>query len=130
MSLEWLPSDILALAKLAYEVYSFCQNAPAELQSLFNRLKKIGRKLERLSTILEKSGLGTWKGAPALQQHLLDAKTYLEPMESVTNRDTSVLSKATGLTRLALNQDKLRRIEKNLDENEREIDELKIDLIL
>jgi hypothetical protein len=65
-----------------------------------------------------------------LERHLLDAKSFLGPLQSLTNRGTSISLKAKGLARLALNQDKLRRIEKNLDENEREIDELKIDLIL
>lgn len=39
-------------------------------------------------------------------------------------------SKAKGLARLSLNQDELRRIERNLDEDDRAIDDMKGDLIL
>ena len=130
MSFGWSPSDIFNLAKICYEVYSFCRTAPAELEGISERLDQMGRKLLRLSTVLEKSGLGTWKQAPALEQHLLDLRAYLEPLRSVTDRNTSTPSKAKGLARLALNQDKLKRIAKSLDVNQREIDEMKIDLIL
>ena len=68
--------------------------------------------------------------APALKQNLLDVKAYLEPLRSDTNNSTSIPSKAKRLARLALNQDRLRRIEKTLDENERDINDMKIDLIL
>jgi hypothetical protein len=130
MSFGWSPSDIVSLARLSYEIYGFCQNAPAELQDLFERLNRIGQKLQRFSTILEKSGLGIWKEAPDLEQHLLDARAYLEPLRSVFHKAASAPSKAKGLARLALKQDKLRRIEKSLDVDERAIDEMKIDLIL
>ena len=123
MAFGWSSGDLVTLAKLCYETYSFCRTAPAELQGLSNRLDKMGRKLDRLKTILDKSGLETFKEAHALEQHLLDAKAHLKPLLSATNR-------AKGLTQLALNQGKLRRIEKNLDADEREIDEMKIDLIL
>jgi hypothetical protein len=66
MSFGWSPSDILTLAKLAYEVYSFYRNAPAELESLFNRLDRIGRKLERLSTVLDKVRFRNLEGGTCL----------------------------------------------------------------
>ena len=130
MSFGWSPSDIVNIAKLCYEIYSFCRTAPAELQGLSNRLDKMGRKLDRLSTILDKSRLGVWEQVPALEQHLLDAKAHLEPLLSTINRAASAPFRAKGLARLALNQGKLMRIENVLDKDEREIDETKIDLIL
>lgn len=126
MSFGASPSDIVNIAKLCYKIYSFCRTAPSELQSLSDRLIKMGQKLDRLSKILDKSGIGTCEQAPALEQHLLDARAHLEPLLSATNRATS----AKGLTRLALNQGKLRRIEKDLDVDQRIIDEIKMDLIM
>ena len=126
MSVGASPSDIVNIAKLCYKIYGFCRTAPAELQSLSNRLDKMGRKLDRLSDILDKSGIGTCEQKPALEQHLLDARAHLEPLLSATNGATS----AKGLTRLALNQGKLRRIEKDLDEDQQIIDEIKMDLIM
>ena len=101
MSIGASPSDIVNIAKLCYKIYDFCRTAPAELQSLSNRLDRMGRKLDRLSDILEKSGNGTCEQTPALEQHLLDARAHLEPLLSATNGATS----AKGLTRLALKQD-------------------------
>lgn len=86
----------------------------------------MGRKLNRLSEILDKSGIGTCEQAPALEQHLLDARAHLEPLLSATNGAAS----AKGLTRLALNQGKLRRIEKDLDADQRIMDEIKMDLVM
>ena len=126
MSFGGSPSDIVNIAKLCYKIYNFCRTAPAELRGLSNRLDKMGRKLDRLSAILDKSVIGTCEQAPELQQHLLDARAHLEPLLSATNGATS----AKGLTRLALNQGKLRRIEKDLDEDQRIIDEIKMDLIM
>ena len=126
MSFGASPSDIVNIAKLCYKIYSFCRTAPAELQTLSDRLIKMGRKLDRLSEILDKSGIGTCEQAPALEQHLLDARAHLEPLLSATNGATS----AKGLTRLALNQGKLRRIEKDLDVDQGIIDEIKMDLIM
>ena len=126
MSFGGSPSDIVNIAKLCYKIYSFCRTAPAELQGLSNRLDQMGRKLDRLSAILDKSGIGTCEQVPALEHHLLDARAHLEPLLFASNGATS----AKGLTRLALNQGKLRRIERNLDVDQRIIDEIKTDLIM
>ena len=132
MSFGWSPSDIVNIAKLCYEIYRFCSTEPAKLQDLSNRLDSIGRKLYRLRDILDKCGLETWRQAPALEQHLLDARAHLEPLLFATNGATSARARAKGLFRLGLpaNQGKLRRIEKDLDVDERAIDDIKIDLIL
>ncbi|KAL9105809.1 MAG: hypothetical protein Q9227_009065 [Pyrenula ochraceoflavens] len=130
MSFGWSPSDIVSLARLCYDVYSFCRIAPAELQGLLTKVDEIGQKLERLSSILEKSGLGQWKQASALEQHLLNARAYLEPLRPITEKDASTPSKAKVLARLALDQRKLSRIEKDLDLDRQLIDDMKIDLIL
>ena len=124
MAFGWSSSDILFIAKLCYDVYSFCHTAPAELQGLSRRLDRVERNLNRLLAILDKSGFEKCKEAPALEKHLLDARAYVEPLLSSTKRTTS------SLTRLALKQGKLRRIEKDLDADEGEIDKIKIDLIL
>ena len=126
MSFGGSPSDIVNLAKLCYKIYNFCHTAPAQLQVLSDRLDKMGRKLDQLSAILDRSGIGTCEQAPALEQHLLDARAHLEPLLSATNGATP----AKGLARLALNQSKLRRIEKDLDVDQRIIDEIKMDLIM
>ena len=126
MSFGGSPSDIVNIAKLCYKIYNFCHTAPAELQGLSNRLDKMGRKLNRIMAILDKSGIGPCEQAVALQQHLFDTRAHLEPLLSATNGATS----AKGLTRLALNQGKLRRIEKDLDVDQQIIDEIKIDLIM
>lgn len=130
MSFGWSPGDLVSLSRLCFEIYGFCKAAPGELEGLSDRLNAIGKKLGRLSNILEKSGLGTWKQTPALEQALLDAKAFLEPLRPVINKNASVPSKAKGLARYAFSQDKLKRIEKDLDINERTIDDVKIDLIL
>lgn len=130
MSFGWSAGDIITLSKLCYEIYSFCRNAPEEVLTLFNKVEGIGYKLERLSIILEKSGLGLWRQTPALEQNLLKVKKYLEPLRSITDKTSSAPSKAKGWARLALNKDKFRLLEKGLDVNEREIDEMKVDLIL
>ena len=130
MSFGWSPSDIVTVANLCYEIYSFCQRAPAELQGLKARLERMEGKLRQFSAVLEKSGLGSWKQAPTLKQHLLDAKEYLEPLQSVSNETTSASKKAKGLVRLAWTRDKLKRIEENLDIDDKEIHDMKIDLIL
>lgn len=126
MSFGGSPSDIVNIAKLCYKIYNFCRAAPAELQGLSNRLDKIGRKLDRLRTVLDESGVGTCEQVSELKQHLLDARAHLEPLLSATNGATS----ASGLARLALNQGKLRCIEKDLDADQRIIDEIKMDLIM
>lgn len=132
MAFGWSPTDIANIVKLCYEIYRFCSTEPAKLQGLSNRLDSIVRKLERLSDILDTCGLGTWKHAPALEQHLLDARANLEPLLFATNGATAARSRAKGLFRLGLpaNQDKLRCIERDLDVDERAIDDIKIDLIL
>ena len=130
MSFGWSPGDLVSLSRLCFEIYSFCQAAPAEFESLADRLNAIGKKLGRLSNILEKSGLGTWRQTPALEQALLNAKAFLEPLRSVANQNASISLKAKGLARYVLSQDKLKRIEKDLDFDERAIDDVNIDLIL
>ncbi|KAL9062914.1 MAG: hypothetical protein Q9157_008542 [Trypethelium eluteriae] len=130
MSFGWSIGDLVSLSKLCFDIYSLCQAAPAELDGLSERLNAIGKKLERLSNILEKSGLGRWNQTPALKKALLDAKAFLEPLRPVINKKASVPSKGKGLARYAFSQDKLKRIEKDLDTNERAIDDVKIDLIL
>lgn len=130
MSFGWSSGDIISLAKLCWDVYNFIHTVPAELQSVFCRLDRIGRKLERLVTILEKSGKGTCEEIPSLKQHLLDAKVSLEPLRNVTNKAASIPPKAKGLARLSLSQDKLRCIERNLDEDDRAIDDIKGEIIL
>ena len=130
MSFGGSPSDIVNFARLCHDIYSFCHTAPTELQGLSNRLQGMERKLYRLSAILDRSNLGTWERRPELEQHLLDARACLEPLLSAINKAISAPSRAMGLTRLALNQGKLRRIEKGLDVYEKEINDMKIDLIL
>lgn len=130
MAFGWSSSDIVNIAKLCYDIYSFCHPAPTELQVLSNRLDKMERKLNELSAILDKSGLGTCKQAPALEQNLLDARAFLEPLLPATKRTTSSPFRAKKLIRLGLKQGKLRGIEKELDVDERAIDEIKIDMIL
>lgn len=120
----------MGLLKLCYEVYSFCRSAPSEVQGLASRLERIGQKLNRFSTILEKSGLGSWKETPNLQQHLLEAQAFVEPLRSTTHESSSLVVKIKGFTRLAIHQGKLKRIEKIFDVDERIIDDMKIDLIL
>ena len=126
MSFGGSPSDIVIFTKLCYKIYSFCRTAPAELQGLSDRLEKMKQKLDRLSAVLDKSGIGSCEQIPTLKQHLLDARAHLEPLLSATNGATS----ARGLTRLARNQGQLRRIEKDLDADQRIIDEIKMDLIM
>jgi hypothetical protein len=130
MSFGWSPGDLVSLSRLCFEIYSFCQAAPAELEGLSDRLDAIGKKLGRLSHILEKSGLGTWKQTPELEQALLNAKAFLDPLRPITTKNASIPSKAKGLARYAFSQDKLKRLERDLDINERAIDDVKIDLIL
>ena len=126
MSFGGSPSDIVNIAKLCYKIYNFCHTAPAELRDLSNRLDKMGRKLDRIMVILDESGIGSCEQAVALQQHLFEIRAHLEPLLSATNGATS----AKGLTRLARNQGKLRRIEKDLDVDQQMIDEIKMDLIM
>jgi hypothetical protein len=131
MSFGWSPSDIVNLARLCYEVHNFCRVAPADLQGLMDRLDKIGQRLNRFSNILEKSGLGTWTQAPSLERDLHETKAFLEPFQTVINHaSSSPFKKAKGLGRLALNKDKLRLIEENLDVTANDINDMKIDLIL
>lgn len=130
MSFGWSANDILSLAKLCYDIYSFCQAAPAELQGILEKLDNIRQTLEQLSDILQKSGLGSWKEAPDLEQHLHEVQVYLEPLQHVAIKKGYDLSKAKGLARLALDKDKIKRIEKSLDADERRIEKMKIDMIL
>ena len=130
MSFGWSSSDIVCIAKLAYDAYTFCREAPADLQGLSDTLNRIRHKLDHFSSILDKSGLGSWRQAPDLEQHLRDTHKFLEPLRSFTNRKGLSPSKVKALTQAGLKQDKLRRIEKTLAEDERAINDIKIDLIL
>ena len=130
MSFGYSAGDIVTLAKLCYGLYNFCRTAPYEVQGLCGKLDKLKKKLDRLSAIVEKSGLGTWRRAPALEQSLLEIKEYLEPLQSATAKESSTPTRARGLVLLAKNRKELKRIEERLGEGEREIDEAKIDLIL
>ena len=122
--------DIIGLAKLSWDIYGFCQAAPAELEGLSIRLESISRKLERLSAVLRRSGLGTWTAIPRLEQHLLDARVCLDPLRVGHVGKASVPLKAKGLVRLAFSQDKLRQVEMNLDADERAIDEMRMDIVM
>lgn len=131
MSFGWSASDIVTIAGLCYKVYQFCQDAPAELHDLADRLDRIGQKLKNFSTVLERSGLGTWRQSQTLELHLLEAKNYVEQLHSAFDKASSApLQRARGLARLAWTKNRLKRIEHNLDVNEKEIDDMKVDLIL
>ena len=123
-------SDIVGLARLCYDIYNFCQDAPTELQGLSKRIDRIGGKLEWLSKLFQQSGLGEWREAPVLKQALQGARDTLEPLMPDSSSFGSTGRKARVLAKLALSKERLRRVEEELKGHERAIDDLKMDLVL
>ena len=128
MSFGCSAGDFLLLANSLYELYNFCQNAPADVQLIVAKVERIAGKLKQFSRILESSGLGVWKQELTLEQSLRDAASFLDPMRIV--KHDGFKSKAKGLFRVATKKDQLRNLEKKLDSCEKTIDDMKIDLIL
>jgi len=119
MSYGWSAGELVLLAKIAYDIYDYYQNAPQNLRQSLEKFQYVAKHLEDLSDVLKKSGWPGYDKAPKLKEDLEEAKRFFDRYASLSAATTVSTSRLINTARLGLGPDrnKLHSIDKNLEDH-------------
>ena len=119
MSYGWSAGELVLLAKIAYDIYDYYQNAPQNLRQSLEKFQYVAKHLEDLSDVLKKSGWPGYDKAPKLKEDLEEAKRFFDRYASLSAATTVSTSRLFNTARLGLGPDrnKLHSIDKNLEDH-------------
>lgn len=120
MSFGWSAGDLVICAKIAYEVFSYYQNAPQNLRQTIKKFHYVAEQLEDLSDVLQKSGWKRYDKAPGLRADLENARSFFERYDPLPNASSAISSQRfedTPRLDQGPDQNKLRDIEEGLKDH-------------
>lgn len=122
-------SDLLTLARTAYDIYRYWQGAPDDLQDLLEKFSHISKQLELLNAVIVSSGWSPYNRTSDLRLLFGDGKAFFEKHKALLQQSIAGTSKLGKLTRLKLDENDMQRIEKRADEEMRMIQEFKTNVM-
>jgi len=132
MSWGWAAGDLVLLARLAYEIFSYYQSVPQTLHQCVQRFEYVAQQLEDLSDVLRRSGWRGYDRAPKLKDDLKEAKHFFEEYASLSAATSLSMSRLFETARLRLGPDnsRLRCIENKLKDHMEKMSAFKQHVIL
>ena len=122
-------SDLLSLAIIARDIYRYWQTAPEDLKDLVKKFDYVGKQLERLNAIIVASGWSQYDKTADLRLLFKEAKAFFEKHQKLLHESAGGPSKGWKLARLKLDEDERERIESQLDEHVRMMEEFKTNVM-